>query len=37
MTWFSFAGLLWRMKQTLRDKDALDRAFLAELLKHKKS
>ncbi len=30
---FANAELLWRTKQTHREKDALDRAFLAELLK----
>jgi hypothetical protein len=30
---FANVQLLWRTKQTHRDKDALDRAFLAELLK----
>ncbi len=34
---FASAQLLWRTKQTRRDKDALDRAFLAELLKKKGS
>lgn len=28
-------ALLWRTKQTHREKDALDRTFLAELLKKK--
>jgi len=30
---FASPKLLWRMKQTYRDKDALDRHFLRELLK----
>ena len=30
---FANAKLLWRTKQTHREKDALDRAFLEELLK----
>ena len=34
---FASADLLWRTKQTQREKDALDRAFLAELLKRKGS
>jgi hypothetical protein len=33
---FASPQLLWRMKQTHREKDALDRTFLAELLKKKK-
>jgi hypothetical protein len=32
---FASARLLWLTKQTHREKDALDRAFLAELLKQK--
>lgn len=32
---FANARLLWRTKQTHREKDALDRAFLEELLKRK--
>ncbi len=32
---FANPQLLWRMKQTHREKDALDRMFLAELLKKK--
>jgi hypothetical protein len=32
---FASAKLLWRTKQTHREKDALDRAFLEELLKRK--
>jgi hypothetical protein len=31
---FASPQLLWRMKQTHRDKDSLDRLFLAELLKN---
>ena len=31
---FASAKLLWRMKQTYRDKDAADRHFLRELLKN---
>ncbi len=31
---FASPKLLWRMKQTHRDKDRLDRLFLAELLKN---
>jgi len=34
---FANAQLLWRTKQTHREKDALDRAFLEELLKRKSS
>jgi len=34
---FANAQLLWRTKQTHREKDALDRAFLKELLKRKDS
>lgn len=34
---FANADLLWRTKQTHREKDALDRAFLAELLKKRTS
>lgn len=34
---FASAKLLWRTKQTHREKDALDRAFLEELLKRRKS
>ncbi|MGC4027392.1 MAG: hypothetical protein QM696_00765 [Steroidobacteraceae bacterium] len=30
---FASAELLWRTKQTVREKDQLDRAFLAELLR----
>lgn len=33
---FASAKLLWRTKQTHREKDALDRAFLEELLKRRK-
>lgn len=33
---FASAELLWRTKQTHREKDALDRVFLAELLKRKR-
>ena len=29
---FASARLLWRTKQTVRDKDRMDRAFLASLL-----
>ena len=29
---FAGAALLWRMKQTVREKDALDRLFLKEKL-----
>jgi hypothetical protein len=29
---FATAELLWRTKQTVRDKDLLDRTFLAQLL-----
>jgi hypothetical protein len=29
---FATPELLWRTKQTIRDKDRLDRAFLASLL-----
>jgi hypothetical protein len=32
---FASPELLWRTKQTHREKDALDRTFLAELLKNK--
>lgn len=32
---FASAGLLWRLKQTHREKDSLDRQFLRELLKDK--
>ncbi len=32
---FASPELLWRTKQTHREKDALDRTFLAELLKKK--
>lgn len=32
---FASPELLWRTKQTHRDKDALDRAFLTELLKNR--
>ena len=31
---FATPRLLWRLKQTHREKDALDRLFLAELLKN---
>jgi len=31
---FATPKLLWRLKQTHREKDALDRLFLAELLKN---
>ncbi len=33
---FANAQLLWRLKQTYREKDAADRAFLKELLKNKR-
>ena len=31
---FATPKLLWRLKQTYREKDAVDRLFLAELLKN---
>jgi hypothetical protein len=31
---FASARLLWRTKDTVRDKDKVDRAFLARLLAH---
>lgn len=32
---FPSAGLLWRMKRTFREKDALDRNFLAEMMRQR--
>ena len=34
---FASARLLMRLKQTHREKDALDRAFLIQLLEHKQT
>ena len=34
---FASVRLLWRTKQTQGEKDALDQAFLAELLKRERS